>query len=545
MKITTKSGLWLLLSASVLLAGCDDDDGNTQAATETSADSGYTLSKYGKPQLCPQGVEWASEAQTQQVLFDAGDLSDGGTLTIAEGCYKFESEIVFDGRQNITIQGEGIDKTFLDFSDSTAGEGISIVGGTNITIQDLQVSEAAKNAIKATGVNGLIIRDVAAIWMEVPRAPEAETGAIRGTYALYPVSSENVLIEDTWSYGSADAGVYVGQSKNVIVRNNVAEANIAGIEIENTENADVYNNLALGNTGGLLVFDLPGAAAGTDGDPTSGNISKNVRLFNNIVRDNNLVNYVKEDCQNDCGFAGGVHIVPPGTGVIVLSARETEIYNNTITNHDTVAVAITSYLIAEPDMTKYIPGAADEGTAITFGWNPVPTGIYVHDNLIESTGAKPNGDLIEEMIAGYQATQGSFPHVLYDGIGEVVIKTGQVAFDTQSLSVAFKKIADGLEAAAAGSALDGLGFWNYLWRYSNDDRVCIKNNILDVTVGSVYDGNDVVSFMDDADAYTAAPALLYEQQGKLLDCELTPQIGASAAIGSYIYRYAGDTEIVN
>jgi len=48
---------------------------------------------------------------------------------------------------------------------------------------------------------------------------------------------------------AADAGSYVGQSKNVIVRNNRAESNVAGIEIENTQGADVYDNVAVDNTG--------------------------------------------------------------------------------------------------------------------------------------------------------------------------------------------------------------------------------------------------------------------------------------------------------
>ena len=38
--------------------------------------------------------------------------------------------------------------------------------------------------------------------------------------------------------GASDAGIY-GQSKNIIVRNSVAQYNVAGIEIENSYYADV------------------------------------------------------------------------------------------------------------------------------------------------------------------------------------------------------------------------------------------------------------------------------------------------------------------
>lgn len=51
--------------------------------------------------------------------------------------------------------------------------------------------------------------------------------------------------------GASDAGIYVRQSRDVIVRNSRAEFNVAGIEIENTVNADVYGNTATNNTGGI------------------------------------------------------------------------------------------------------------------------------------------------------------------------------------------------------------------------------------------------------------------------------------------------------
>lgn len=554
MKYISKMQGLALLIGSVLIAGCDEDDSKDTTSTIDSAggETNYVASQYGSPVLCPEGMSWATEAEVFQVVNDFGFLDDGGTVEIPRGCYQLNTELTLSGRKNITIKGAGIDKTFLDFSQSSTGEGISVINSENVIISDLQVSEAAKNAIKVTDTDGLIIRDVAAIWMDVPRIPEPEidpnTGdvkldgsgkpvySLRGTYALYPVSSSNVLIENTWSYGSADAGVYVGQSENVVVRNNVAEKNIAGIEIENTKNADVYNNLALGNTGGLLVFDLPGAAQGNPGDPLSGNITGNVRLFNNIVRDNNLANYVREACKPNCGFAGGVHIVPPGTGVIVLAARDTEIFNNTIINHDSAAATITSYLVAEDNTDKYIPGNGQEGDAIFFGWNPVPTDIYMHDNQIENIGANPNGDLITEMILGYSAAHGDFPNVLYDGIGEVIVRTGEFVAANLEQSVGFKPIADGLENAVVGTPLEGQGFWDYLWHWQADS-ICVQNNSTPLTVGSLYDGQDINSFMADDAGYLANPAFLYGSQGDVLSCTGTKQLGGTATIGDVTYGY--------
>ena len=60
-----------------------------------------------------------------------------------------------------------------------------------------------------------------------------------GAYGLYPVQCENVLVEESIVRGASDAGIYVGQSQSVIVRNNVAAKNVAGIEVENSYDVDV------------------------------------------------------------------------------------------------------------------------------------------------------------------------------------------------------------------------------------------------------------------------------------------------------------------
>ena len=65
-----------------------------------------------------------------------------------------------------------------------------------------------------------------------------------------------------------------GQSRDITVRGNLVEFNVAGIEIENSRNALVENNIATRNTGGLLVFDLPGLPVMNGG---------NVILRENIV----------------------------------------------------------------------------------------------------------------------------------------------------------------------------------------------------------------------------------------------------------------------
>ena len=78
-----------------------------------------------------------------------------------------------------------------------------------------------------------------------------------GTYGVYPVRSSDVVIERVTVSGVDDAGIYAGQSENVIVRDSTAFGNVIGIELENTLGGEVYNNHLYGNSNGILIVLLP------------------------------------------------------------------------------------------------------------------------------------------------------------------------------------------------------------------------------------------------------------------------------------------------
>ncbi|MFZ3512606.1 right-handed parallel beta-helix repeat-containing protein [Vibrio harveyi] len=497
------------LISSSLLMGCNSDDYD-----EPQTSSGYELSEYGTPELCGNGQEWASAEQVTAIENLVELAEDNSVVTLPAGCFKMNNQLTVDSKNNLVLRGAGIDQTYLDFSGVDGKDGIAISGGSNITVSDLQIAEASKNGLKADGVEGIIIRDVAAVWLEVPRARD-EDGNLRGTYGIYPVKSQNVLIEDTWSYGSADAGIYVGQTIGAVIRDNVAEKNIAGIEIENSSNVDVYDNLALGNTGGVLLFDLPGAT-------TIGRLIDDVRIFDNVIRDNNLENYVDTTCQNGLGGCGVVGIVPPGTGVVILSGRNSEFFNNTITNHDSMALAMTSYLLVNGDPNAYSPlNGTSEGNAVMQGWNPVPTNMYFHDNTITNTGANPNGSLIEDMILAYTLNHQAFPALFYDGAGESLIR-----------SQMFAPLRDAL------NGMTGTTNWNYLTEFTDADSNCLVNN--GASVGVLVDNMDPTAIGSYAENPANADFLYENEQTTLLTagCDSkTPLDINTVTINGVVYGY--------
>jgi nitrous oxidase accessory protein NosD len=75
-----------------------------------------------------------------------------------------------------------------------------------------------------TGAEDVTFRDIKVSW-------DAGSATENGAYAVYPVNSSRVIVEDSEVVGAADAGIYVGQCNQAIVRNNVVYGNVAGIEI--------------------------------------------------------------------------------------------------------------------------------------------------------------------------------------------------------------------------------------------------------------------------------------------------------------------------
>ena len=196
-----------------------------------------------------------------------------------------------------------------------------------------------------------------------------------------PVQCTNVLIEDSEVRGASDAGIYVGQSENIIVRRNKVWQNVAGIEIENSDGADVYDNEASNNTGGILVFSLPELPVKN---------GRNTRVFRNQVIDNNHPNF---------GLAGAIiSTLPSGTGIQIMANENTEIFENEIRDNQTYNVAILSFLVTgrEYDDPEY---------------DPFAEGIYIHDNTFSGGGDNPQGIALERAAF----IGGTFPDIVYDG----------------------------------------------------------------------------------------------------------------------------------
>ncbi|MBK6265792.1 right-handed parallel beta-helix repeat-containing protein [Marivirga sp. S37H4] len=314
-------------------------------------------------------VNWQSiEKDLQSALILA---EEGDTINIPGGYFKFEKSLLMDDKQNVVIAGAGMDETILSFKNQNEGaEGLKISQCKNITLVDFTVEDAAGDNIKVSDTDGITFRRLRAQWT-------GEVSETNGAYALYPVLCKNVLIEECIAIGSSDAGIYVGQSDSVIIRNNEAYRNVAGIESENSNFVEVYGNKAINNTGGILIFDLPGLTQ----------YGEHIKVYDNLIQENNHRNFAP---------AGNiVGVVPPGTGLMILATRNVEVFNNQIIDNRTVGAAIVSYeLVAaiseeeavEADETQ--AGSAERINSdyeLDENYNPHVGNIYFHDNNFQNS----------------------------------------------------------------------------------------------------------------------------------------------------------------
>ena len=266
-----------------------------------------------------------SQEQVQEALILA---KPGDTIKLQEGLYQFEDGLSLD-IDNVTIIGAGMDKTVLSFADQKSGAQGLLVTSDGVILKDFAIEDAKGDALKVIGAKGIYMVNLRTEWTGGPKSSN-------GAYGLYPVESKNVLIDGCVAIGASDAGIYVGQSENIIVRNSRAHYNVAGIEIENSFYADVYDNIASHNTGGILVFDLPDL-------PQQG--GHHVRVFRNKAINNDTDNFAPE--------GNIVGEVPRGTGIIIQANSDVEVFDNDISGNGTVNLSIVTYSAETSDENYY------------------------------------------------------------------------------------------------------------------------------------------------------------------------------------------------
>jgi parallel beta-helix repeat protein len=205
-----------------------------------------------------------------------------------------------------------------------------------------------------------------------------------GLYGVYPVECKDVLVTGVRAKGIRDAAIYVGQSRDIVVKGNEVLENVTGIEIENSVNAVVEDNFVHDNTGGILVFLLPN-------NPSK--VGSDTKVVRNRVIQNNHPNFGDPTAI--------VSQVPAGTGIFIMGADRTEVTANEIRGNDSFGIAVVSLKQAFP-----------KGASFDVG--PTPEGNWIHGNTLADNGKNPAASVKAAGGGGDLVWDGSGPDNRWD-----------------------------------------------------------------------------------------------------------------------------------
>ncbi|MEP3050512.1 MAG: parallel beta-helix domain-containing protein [Erythrobacter sp.] len=374
---------------------------------------------YAETHTIAPGEGAQERLQEALILAEPGDevVLEAGRFTLTDGL-----SLDVDG---VTVRGAGMEQSVLDFTaQAGAGEGL-LVTSDEVTLRDFALENPKGDGIKSKGADNIVYHRIRVTWTN---GPDASNGA----YGIYPVESTGILIDGTEVSGASDAGIYVGQSSKITVRNSVATDNVAGIEIENSRDAIVTQNYVSRNTGGILVFDLPNLPVMNGG---------NVRVTNNLVSGNNTPNFAPE--------GNIVAAVPRGTGIMVMANEKVWIEGNVVHDNPTAPFAILAYTQSYND-TRY---------------NPYPRQVVIAQNNIDGEVNDPDLPGGELLVAAFG---GNLPSILWDGLNQegaqpALAVTGDIPGWSLNLSRQSQSLAEAqpgpLNPTGSGEAwdMDGIG----------------------------------------------------------------------------------------
>lgn len=364
-------------------------------------------------------IEPGPNATTEMVLA-AIDARPGDVIEFSAGYFELESGLQLSSTEDILVKGQGMDETVLSFKNSSSQEGFLATNVRGVTVEDLTVLDSPGDAFKLQGVNWGTLRRVRAFWSSGRNTPDEDTvtasnfkdklnvactdparhnpanpnptetdttspdytvSVASGRYGIYPVNSNNILVEFTESVGASDAGIYVGQTDNAIIRNSRAAFNVFGFEIENVRGGEYVDNLAECNTGGFLVYDLDGLTR----------YGSKTRMYRNHARNNNTYNFAEP--------GSIVSNVPRGVGMITLAYDQIDVFDNIFENHGTAGIVHTSYVVLGEPGDKRLDMYTE--------------GMHVFNNTFRDNGNDlPQPDFATILATGGSQVTSAFPMIV-------------------------------------------------------------------------------------------------------------------------------------
>jgi hypothetical protein len=361
-----------VLGTLILVVGCSGggDDGSSEGRRPTGADVTIRV---------PADAPTISAAVS---LARPGDL-----VLVAPGVYHESVEIK---TARITLRGVSRDEVVID-GRLQQPNGV-VVSAPGVAVENLTVKNNTQNGILVTGSakaaaglpgesGGYDTGDEPVTLLESFLVSHV-TATRNGLYGIYAFSAQNGVIEHSYTSGSADSGIYVGQCKpcRIVVRDNIAELNAVGYEGTNAS-GDMYvvGNRLVGNRVGLT---------------TNSNHLEKLLPQQDAVIAGNLIAANQQTATPEQADGGW------GIGIGIDGGSDNQIIHNRVADNSNAGLVITT--------TSDIPPVGNEIVDNTFTGNGVDVG-WAFPDATPGQGNCLRGNELRTTVPARLATIASCP----------------------------------------------------------------------------------------------------------------------------------------
>lgn len=311
---------------------------------------------------------------TIQAAVDAA--SPGDTVVVPAGTYR---EVVAVTKSGITIVGEAgavLDGTGLG---ATVGVRVRSTDGSRLTDFTLEGFE-----IRGYTVSGVLLRGVDGFRLTEGHYVD------NPLYGIFPIASTDGRVDHNEVSGSFDSGIYIGQSTDILIDQNVAHDNTVGIEVELASRVTVRDNVATANSVGAIVFAIPGRPV---------KATEDILIEGNTFSGNRRPNTVTDPDELLAALPGGI-------GILNVAGDRVHLIDNTVNGNASAGIGVISlppeYAVLDPMV------------------DPVPDNGVVSGNTTRGNGSSP-----DTRLAPFPAVD-----VVWDG-------SGSTCFDVQKSTRTF------------------------------------------------------------------------------------------------------------
>lgn len=259
----------------------------------------------------------------QSLRSTLNSMSDGDQILLPKG--KFLVSKGFAAFANdISLTGQGMEETIIAFKQGAEGAQGLLLTGNNIQVSGLAIEDSPGDGLVIKKSNQVSIKDVKVSW------PSATPKG----YGIYPVSSSNITLTHCKTFDATEAGLYVGQSSNVIVSQNISQHNLTGIQVENSDHVKIHSNTLEHNAIGIVVSSMPYL-------PKKG--ASDIHIHDNQIKQNNR----QPPTKSDNSYLNSMYA---GSGINLIAVKDTVVEANHFSGHKLHDILIASFYLFQQSL---------------------------------------------------------------------------------------------------------------------------------------------------------------------------------------------------